>query len=149
MTSRIAGSEPTARTWRTFAACREVDAELFFPVATSGRAYERQVLAAKSVCAGCTVVSQCLAEAIELLPHGIAGGLTADERRAAGRPRGRRVEAHVELPASTRSENAAIGAALLAAGGSPTAVARRCRVTGRTVYRWKAGAAGQQERTGL
>lgn len=147
MTSRIAGSEPTARTWRTFAACREVDAELFFPVAESGREYERQVLAAKSVCAGCTVVSQCLAEAIDLLPHGIAGGLTAEERRA-GRRRGRRIEVDVELPSSSRSENAAIGVALLAAGGSPTAVARRCRVTERTVYRWKAGAAGQQERTG-
>ena len=42
-----------------------------------------QVAAAKAVCRGCPVRQRCLAEAHERIPYGIAGGLTAGERRRA------------------------------------------------------------------
>ncbi len=69
----------SARDWRSRAGCADADAELFFPVGESGRVLERQVAAAKAVCAGCVVRSECLADAVGL-PYGIAGGLTAAER---------------------------------------------------------------------
>ena len=50
-----------------------------FPETPSG------IAAAKAVCAGCIVVEACLAFALEFpsnQQHGVAGGLTADERRA-------------------------------------------------------------------
>jgi hypothetical protein len=66
-------------------ACRDVDPELFFPVAESGPLYEAQVAQAKAVCAGCPIRAQCLAFALERLPYGIAGGMTAGERAAVRR----------------------------------------------------------------
>jgi WhiB family redox-sensing transcriptional regulator len=79
------------RDWRADAVCGQphVDAELFFPVARVGPAYEAQVAAAKAVCARCPVTAECLADALVGIPDGIAGGLTEQERRAllaAGRP---------------------------------------------------------------
>lgn len=71
---------PRRRDWRSAAACRGVDPELFFPVAETGPAYDAQVGAAKAVCARCPVVAECLAEALARIPDGICGGLTADER---------------------------------------------------------------------
>jgi S-DNA-T family DNA segregation ATPase FtsK/SpoIIIE len=38
------------------------------------------------VCARCPVRSECLTDALSRIPHGIAGGLTADERRALRHP---------------------------------------------------------------
>lgn len=68
--------------WWDRAACRGTDPELFFPTATHGSAYEAQVAAAKAVCERCPVSAACLADACDGLPDGIAGGLTAGERRA-------------------------------------------------------------------
>ncbi|GAA3251341.1 hypothetical protein GCM10017691_63750 [Pseudonocardia petroleophila] len=147
MVRTTARHEPVARIWHTFAACRDVDPELFFPVTTTGATFERQVATAKAVCAGCPVITECFVEAFELLPHGIAGGLTPEERRAS-RWHQIDIRTDFDLPASTRSENAAIGAALLATGRSPASVARRCRVTERTVYRWKAAAAAKRRAEG-
>ncbi len=70
------------RDWRTRAACLDVDPELFFPAAEVGPVHDAQVAAAKSVCARCPVRAECLAEALDRIPYGIAGGLTEDERRA-------------------------------------------------------------------
>jgi hypothetical protein len=64
------------------AACRGVDPELFFPVAEAGPVLARQVAEAKAVCARCPVRAECLEFALRLLPYGIAGGLTEQERRA-------------------------------------------------------------------
>ncbi|HEY6786032.1 MAG TPA: WhiB family transcriptional regulator, partial [Trebonia sp.] len=68
-------------------ACRQTDPELFFPVA--GQA-ARQAAAAKAVCGRCAVCADCLSYALEIMPEGIWGGTTQDERRAGRRPSGLR-----------------------------------------------------------
>jgi WhiB family transcriptional regulator, redox-sensing transcriptional regulator len=68
--------------WRSAAACRDADPDLFFPVSGSGRSLE-QVECAKAVCAGCPVRRSCMAFALRTgQAHGIWGGLTEEERRA-------------------------------------------------------------------
>lgn len=82
MTAPQTAQQSAGRDWRTLAACVGTDPELYFPAAETGPGYDAQVAAAKTVCAGCPVVAACLAEALARIPDGIAGGLTADERRA-------------------------------------------------------------------
>lgn len=67
--------------WIDDAACAPatVDSELFFGVLNGPRGVE-QDNAAKAVCAACSVRPQCLTWALLALPHGVAGGLTANER---------------------------------------------------------------------
>jgi WhiB family redox-sensing transcriptional regulator len=66
--------------WRSVAACRSADPDLFFPVSSSGRAQE-QVSEAKTICARCQVWRQCLAFALRThQPHGVWGGLSEQER---------------------------------------------------------------------
>lgn len=67
--------------WRTNAACRRLDGELFFPVSSRGPDYEIRVAEAKRVCRGCPVRSDCLDYALTIRPQGIWGGTTEDERR--------------------------------------------------------------------
>lgn len=76
--------------WRSQAACRGTDPELFFPVGRDD--VERpETDAAKEICAGCPVVDECLAYALTTRqPDGIWGGLTTSERRALARRRARR-----------------------------------------------------------
>jgi WhiB family transcriptional regulator, redox-sensing transcriptional regulator len=67
--------------WRTRAACRDEDPELFFPVSEIGPG-ARQTERAKAVCARCPVRAQCLEYALDSgLDHGIFGGTTDAERR--------------------------------------------------------------------
>jgi WhiB family redox-sensing transcriptional regulator len=69
--------------WRSLAACRSVDPDLFFPVSLSGRSLA-QVTEAKAVCAGCPVWRECLEFAVRThQAHGIWGGVTEDERARA------------------------------------------------------------------
>jgi len=76
--------------WRDEAACRDEDAELFFPIGTTGVALE-QVAAAKRICARCPVQEDCLEFALASNQEaGIWGGLTEDERRTLKRARQRR-----------------------------------------------------------
>ncbi|OXM73455.1 MULTISPECIES: WhiB family transcriptional regulator [Amycolatopsis] len=78
--------------WRTSAACRDEDPELFFPVSEMGPG-ARQVARAKAVCASCPVRAECLAYALDTgLDNGIFGGTTEGERRSLIRSR-RRAEA--------------------------------------------------------
>jgi Transposase and inactivated derivatives len=125
--------------WRSQAACRTADPELFFPSADNGPAYAGQVAAAKAICAGCPVRVSCLDEALERIPFGIAGGLTPEERR---RSRDRAVLSAAEVlevglrPDARRVEVEAAGRLLLADGHTPNEVARRCGVAERTVTRW-------------
>lgn len=113
--------------WRERAACRDVDPELFFPVAEAGPVYDAQVAAAKAVCQRCPVRAECLVEALERMPHGVAGGLTEHERHGVARAGGRRTRA----PGSRPDPRAQV-----AAGRSCAAVAAECGVSERTVQRW-------------
>jgi len=132
--------------WRSAAVCAQVDAELFFPEADRGRAYELQVAAAKRVCAACPVRAECLDFALRALPYGVAGGLAPEERR--GLPRtGAAIAAATEFVEvsvrASRSEIAAAGREALRTGHTVAAVARMCRVRERTVARWAAQVRGE------
>jgi WhiB family redox-sensing transcriptional regulator len=66
--------------WRSMAACRSADPDLFFPVSASAGS-QAQVAEAKAVCARCLVRRQCLDFAIRTRQvHGIWGGMTEQER---------------------------------------------------------------------
>jgi WhiB family redox-sensing transcriptional regulator len=80
--SHVLGSQ----TWMLRGACRQVDPELFFPIAVKGPA-ERQVREAKAVCSACAVRPDCLSYALAAMPEGIWGGTTPQERQAGLRTR--------------------------------------------------------------
>jgi WhiB family redox-sensing transcriptional regulator len=68
--------------WRDEAACLDHDAELFFPIGTTGPAV-RQIAAAVAVCTPCPVRAQCLRYALDNREeHGVWGGLGEDDRRS-------------------------------------------------------------------
>ena len=76
--------------WRSRAACRHADPDLFFPEGTNGPALA-QLDEAKRICLSCPVRRQCLTWAVDHdISSGIWGGATPDERwairRAAGIP---------------------------------------------------------------
>jgi WhiB family redox-sensing transcriptional regulator len=74
--------------WRSHAACRRVDPELFFPVGTSGPALV-QTEQAKAVCALCPVAEECLGWALTTgQDAGVWGGLSETERRTIQRKGG-------------------------------------------------------------
>jgi WhiB family redox-sensing transcriptional regulator len=76
--------------WQNDAACLSEDPDLFFPIGTTGDAVP-QIMAAKSICATCPVLSTCLEFALESRQdYGVWGGLTEDERRSLRRSRQRR-----------------------------------------------------------
>ncbi len=78
--------------WDIEAGCQSVDPEVFFPDRPSDRA-----LAAKAICRGCPVRTQCLEFALSArLDHGVWGGLTEVERRSLRRSRQRRARREVE-----------------------------------------------------
>ncbi|MGM0720961.1 MAG: WhiB family transcriptional regulator [Actinomycetota bacterium] len=134
--------------WRAGAACRDVEPDLFFPTAVDGAALVAEERRALAVCRVCPVLAACRAWAIVEQPHGIAGGLTEDERRRARRTTLRRT-GHAEVPAvvlglSPRTDRApviAAGRTALAAGADRGDIARALGVTRRTVDRWAAALA--------
>ncbi|TMR88305.1 WhiB family transcriptional regulator [Nonomuraea basaltis] len=69
--------------WIHRAACRDVDPEIFFPIASPDtEAGEAAVAQAKQVCGGCSVRARCLNEAIESRePYGVWGGESESARR--------------------------------------------------------------------
>ncbi len=68
------------RHWRSVAACQFADADLFFPVSSSGPSRE-QVVEAKKICARCQVQAECLAFALRTRQaHGVWGGMSEQER---------------------------------------------------------------------
>jgi hypothetical protein len=101
----------------------------------------RQVAAAKAVCAGCPVRAQCLAEAVARIPYGIAGGMTAEERRALPRSRERgpfdveRMAEALRVEAVPRRRRA-LAQALRLAGWSTSRIAAYAGVSERTALRW-------------
>lgn len=134
--------------WQARAACRDVDPELFCPVAVNGAALVAAERRALSVCRACPVMDACRSWAIVEQPHGIAGGLTEDERRRARRTMPRRT-GRAEVPAvvpgpSPRTDRApviAAGHTALTAGADRGDIARTLGVTRRTVDRWAAALA--------
>ena len=131
------------REWRSEAACRGMDGEIFFPAAVGGPTYEAQVAVAKAVCAGCPVRSECLEEALVRIPEGVAGGLTPEERRGLRSGVAHQSTVVVETglrPGARRGEREAAGRVLLTASRSIREVAYRCGVGERTVARWAARA---------
>lgn len=81
MDTSMTGLEPASGDWRHAAACLEVDPELFHPVGCTSSDAVLQIAAAKKVCAGCQVLEECRRWALDTRePHGIFGGLTAEER---------------------------------------------------------------------
>ena len=66
--------------WRSMAACRSADPDLFFPVSSSGQSLAQEA-EAKAICAGCPVRRECLAFALRThQAHGVWGGLSEQER---------------------------------------------------------------------
>lgn len=67
--------------WRSEAACRDTDPDLFFPVGTTGPAID-QIAQAKEVCGECDVREPCLEFALSTnQDSGIWGGTSEEERR--------------------------------------------------------------------
>ena len=71
----------SAQNWRSAAACRSADPDLFFPISATGPA-AGQIALAKTICAGCEVRRECLEFALTHgQTYGIWGGTTADDRQ--------------------------------------------------------------------
>jgi WhiB family redox-sensing transcriptional regulator len=66
-------------------ACQDTEPESFFPISPAGPGMA-EAAEAKAVCARCRVREACLRYALEAgQDHGVWGGLTEEERRAARR----------------------------------------------------------------
>ncbi|RTL61296.1 MAG: WhiB family transcriptional regulator [Pseudonocardiaceae bacterium] len=127
------------RNWRADALCVQVDPDLFFPETDRGTEFDRQVTAAKRVCAGCPVRTQCLDYALRVLPEGIAGGKTPVERHALRHQLGVEL-ADVRvglLPPDGQRERAAAGRRAAAAGVSASELMHRFGVVRETAQRWR------------
>lgn len=73
--------------WRDNAICKHSNAELFFPIGSTGQALE-MIEAAKDVCGQCTVAHKCLEFALDTNQEaGVWGGYTEEERRVIRRER--------------------------------------------------------------
>src|SRR5205809_6013173 len=72
--------------WRNYAACRDVDPDLFFPLGTSGASL-LQIDEAKQICQMCPVCGPCLRWASDIVAAGVRGGTTEEERRKRRRRR--------------------------------------------------------------
>ncbi|MGV9869306.1 WhiB family transcriptional regulator [Rhodococcus koreensis] len=77
------------QSWRQDAACRGADLSVFFsPDAERGHARARREARARTICAGCPVLTSCRAHALAAgEPYGVWGGLTELDRRHAARRR--------------------------------------------------------------
>lgn len=70
--------------WRDYAACRDIDADLFFPVASGGSSLAQEARAL-AVCRTCPVTRKCLEFALSRSEAGVWGGTTEGERHAVRR----------------------------------------------------------------
>jgi WhiB family redox-sensing transcriptional regulator len=68
--------------WQLQGSCRSQDETLFFhPEGERGPARVARALAAKAICATCSVIDSCREHALATRePYGVWGGLTEDER---------------------------------------------------------------------
>jgi WhiB family transcriptional regulator, redox-sensing transcriptional regulator len=73
----------SATNWRSSAACRSADPDLFFP---GSSAAQKQIARAKVICAECRVRRECLEFAVTRdQNYGIWGGTTPEDRQRARR----------------------------------------------------------------
>jgi WhiB family redox-sensing transcriptional regulator len=72
--------------WRDYAACRDSDPELFFPLGAVGASVP-QIEQAKRICRTCPVCGPCLRWALDHGDAGVWGGTTEEERRKQRRSR--------------------------------------------------------------
>ena len=80
--AHIIAAERADQTWRTRAACRGLDPDLFFQERGENSA------PAKAICSGCPVAAQCLEYALTAyVRQGVWGGLTDQELRLLRRRR--------------------------------------------------------------
>ena len=87
--------------WRSAAACRSADPDLFFPISDSGPARE-QTATAKAICATCQVRRECLAFALQTgQTYGIWGGTTEHERAAVRRRTAGSLPVHSSMAAGS------------------------------------------------
>lgn len=71
----------TITDWRELAACRDTDADMFFPIGSTGPAVA-QIDKAVAICGGCSVREACLQYALETHQEaGVWGGYAEDDRR--------------------------------------------------------------------
>ena len=67
--------------WQRHAACRGLEAEIFYPPESDGAGDDDGAFEAKAVCAACAVSGECLEYAIAVREkEGVWGGQTAAER---------------------------------------------------------------------
>lgn len=91
-----------ATDWRTAAACRDEDPELFFPKGEGGP-WLFVIDEAKAVCRRCPAVEVCLRWALEeRIEDGVWGGFSAPERHSILRRRGRRSRTKPITTATTK-----------------------------------------------
>lgn len=96
--SAVALAAEMSADWRDQASCRDHDPDLWFlPGRPDTVAARRQIAEAKAICRRCPVRQPCAEWAVYALPHGIAGGLTEDERQTL-----RRRDAAQPQPASPK-----------------------------------------------
>lgn len=127
--------------WRHFAECTYEDPELFFPIGNTGPAL-LQIEDAKAVCRRCPVIESCFNWAISTgQDHGVAGGMSEDERRSfkrrvargkTGAARRYTDEQRAEVLAAFEAERPKHENAARAA----YAVGKRFGVDQKTVLRW-------------
>jgi WhiB family transcriptional regulator, redox-sensing transcriptional regulator len=88
MTKTIPGLGPHGvprNGWRSQAACLAAEADLFFPVGSTGPAVA-QIERAKTVCRRCLVLDVCRDVALATRQdHGVWGGMSEEERRSHAR----------------------------------------------------------------
>jgi len=73
--------------WRSRAACRDTEPDLFFPIGSTGPAVD-QIEAAKAVCRACASMAACLEFALVTNQEsGVWGGMSEEERRAVRKAR--------------------------------------------------------------
>jgi WhiB family transcriptional regulator, redox-sensing transcriptional regulator len=76
--------ESAAKRWMKTAACRGLTVLFFPPSAERPQARDRREASARSVCASCSILSECRDYARQNHEYGFWGGESEDERHAAG-----------------------------------------------------------------
>lgn len=95
--------------WRTHAACRTEDPDLFFPLGNTGPALV-QTDEAKAVCRRCPVTETCLQWALDTNQDtGVWGGLAEDERRNLRRMDPQKCREHRLMTTSTKRQDQPTG----------------------------------------